>query len=100
MSCVRRSCRIQACLDKKGEWDQAMVGGSQNAKRQGFAAVSSILLALTLAGPAQAQDRAGAASPGFYGGVSMREGVTEGTGITFGSATAAWSHLSVPTSDD
>jgi len=77
-----------------------MVGGSQNAKLQGFAAVSSILLALTLAGPAQAQDRAGAASPGFYGGVSMREGVTEGTGITFGSAAAAWSHLSVPTSDD
>jgi opacity protein-like surface antigen len=67
---------------------------------QGTAAVFSILLALGLVAPAQADDRAAAAARGFYGGVSLRDHAQQGVGVSFGNASSVWSRYSVPTVDD
>jgi opacity protein-like surface antigen len=62
--------------------------------------VISILLALGLASPTQAEDRAGAAQTGFYGGVSLRDGAVDSGGLTFGTANSAWNRFGSPTADD
>jgi len=49
---------------------------------------------------AEAQDRNSAAATGFYGGVSMRDHATEGTGIILGPATSIWNRYAAPTADD
>ena len=69
-------------------------------KTQRTAAVSSILLALCVAPIAHAQDKATAAAPGFYGGVSMRDHATESAGVTLGPASSVWSRFVTPTVDD
>ena len=69
-------------------------------KNQRVAVIISILLALGLAGPAQAEDRPAALATGFYGGVSLRDRATDGAGLTFGSANAAWNRYVAPTTDD
>ena len=68
-------------------------------KTQRIAYVISILLALGSAFPAHAQERADPTT-GFYGGVSLRDRATAGPGITFGPATAIWTHYAAPTADD
>lgn len=60
----------------------------------------SILLALGLAAPAQADDRAPAPAAGFYGGVSLRDHAQEGMGLTFGAANSIWTRFGTPTVDD
>ena len=67
---------------------------------QRIAASFSILLALGLAGPAQADDRAPAPASGFYGGVSLRDRAQEGMGLTFGSASSVWNRFGTLTVDD
>jgi opacity protein-like surface antigen len=69
-------------------------------KTQRIAAVISILLGLSVGASAQAQDRNAAATAGFYGGVSMRDHATEGSGITLGPATSVWNRYAAPTADD
>lgn len=68
-------------------------------KTQRVAVVISILLALGLSRPAQAEDRPAALATGFYGGVSLRDRATDGAGLTFGSANAAWNRYVAPTTD-
>ena len=48
----------------------------------------------------QADDRATAPTPGFYGGVSLRDRAQEGMGLTFGDANSVWSRYATPTVDD
>src|SRR5438046_1289213 len=72
----------------------------EQMKIQGIASTISILLALGLTPPAQAQDRGDAVATGFYGGVSLRDRATDGPGITFGPATSVWNRFVAPTSDD
>ena len=67
---------------------------------QTFAAFFSILLALGLTAPAQADDRASTAASGFYGGVSLRDRAQEGMGLTIGTASSVWSRYATPTVDD
>ena len=69
-------------------------------KIQRIASVISILLALGLTAPVQADDRLAVAAPGFYGGVSLRDRVTDGSGLTFGSANTVWNRYVAPTTDD
>ena len=69
-------------------------------KIQRTAALFSILLALGLAAPAQADDRAPASATGFYGGVSLRDRAQEGVGLTIGNASSVWSRYAAPTGDD
>jgi opacity protein-like surface antigen len=69
-------------------------------KTQRIAAVISILLGLGVGASAQAQDRDSAAATGFYGGVSMRDHATEGTGIVLGPTTSIWNRYVAPTADD
>src|SRR5438034_11675352 len=69
-------------------------------KIQCTGALFSILLALGLAAPAQAQDRLAAPAPGFYGGVSLRDRAQEGLGLTIGSASSVWNRYATPTVDD
>ena len=67
---------------------------------QRIAALFSISLALGLAAPAQADDRAAAAASGFYGGVSLRDRAQEGLGLTIGNASSIWNRYATPTVDD
>ena len=69
-------------------------------KTQGIAAVISILLALGLASPVQAQDRASELATGFYGGLSLRDRASDAGGVTVGSANVAWNRFVAPTADD
>jgi opacity protein-like surface antigen len=49
--------------------------------------------------PVQAEEKSAPAS-GFYGGVSLRDGATEGAGLTFGPAASIWNRYAAPTADD
>ena len=69
-------------------------------KSQGTALVFSILLALSVAGPVQADERPGIGGNGFYGGVSLRDRATEGAGLVFGPAASIWNRYATPTADD
>ena len=69
-------------------------------KIQRSASFISILLALGLVGPVQADDRADASASGFYGGVSMRDRAADNGGLTFGTANSIWTRFSSPTADD
>jgi opacity protein-like surface antigen len=56
-------------------------------KIQSIASLISISVALALASPALANDRANASwTDGFYGGVSIRDGAPGGMGVNFGVA--------------
>lgn len=72
----------------------------ESMKTQRFASVISILLALGIPLPVQANEHAPASTTGFYGGVSLRDRATEGPGIVFGNAASAWMRFATPTSDD
>jgi hypothetical protein len=67
---------------------------------QRIAALFSISLALGLAAPARADDRAAASASGFYGGVSLRDRAQEGLGLTIGNASSVWNRFATPTVDD
>ena len=69
-------------------------------KIQCIAASISILLALGVAAPVQADDRLDAVATGFYGGVSMRDRAKDTAGVTFGSANSVWNRYALPTADD
>ena len=60
-----------------------------------------ILLGLTSA-PALGQERPmqAAASPGFYGGVALRNAGTEAAGINLGHLASTWGRFASPVSDD
>jgi len=51
------------------------------------------LMALGVSAPSLGQN-------GFYGGVSMRDNGTEGTGLTLGSVPLAWNRFAAPVADD
>jgi len=63
-------------------------------------AITSILLALGLVAPAQAEVRPEDGPSGFYGGVSMRDQGRDGAGLTFGSASSVWTRYVAPVADD
>jgi len=69
-------------------------------KIQRIVSAISILLALGVAAPVQADDRVGAVVTGFYGGVSMRDRAKETSGVAFGSANSVWNHYVAPTAAD
>jgi opacity protein-like surface antigen len=77
----------------RGSLDETM-------KTQRIARIFSILLALGVALPVQADEHASPSTSGFYGGVSLRDRGTEGPGLTFGPTAAMWSRYSAPTVDD
>ena len=60
----------------------------------------SILLAFGIAASAHADDRVGAVSTGFYGGVSLRDHATESAGIALGPASSVWNRFVAPVVDD
>jgi opacity protein-like surface antigen len=72
-----------------------------NIYKQIFVAVISTVSAIALMPVADAQERAGVASPaGFYGGVSLRDRGTESMGLNVGAATSSWTRFAAPAVDE
>jgi hypothetical protein len=69
-------------------------------KIQRIASSISILLALGVATPVEADDRLDAVAMGFYGGVSMGDRAQDTSGITFGATNSVWNRYVVPTAAD
>ncbi len=67
---------------------------------QRIAALFSILLAMGLATPAQADERSTPSTSGFYGGVSLRDRAQDGPGLTIGVASSVWNRYATPTLED
>ncbi|MCC6869545.1 MAG: outer membrane beta-barrel protein [Burkholderiales bacterium] len=57
----------------------------------------AVSAAVDAAGPAAT---ATTATPGFYGGVSLRSGSAPGQGLALGGTGSAWSHYALPSADD
>jgi hypothetical protein len=68
-------------------------------KIQTIASVISISLALGLVAQVQAAERTDA-SDGFYGGVSLRDSATGGTGVVFGAPSSGLSRNATTAADD
>lgn len=62
--------------------------------------VISILLALGVCAPAQADERADANATGFYGGISLRDRATDSGGTGFAAPASVWNRYAAPTVDD
>jgi len=77
-----------------------IVANNKTMKFHRPAAIISILLSLGVATPALADDRPAAAATGFYGGVSLRDGGTEATGLTIGSVNSVWNRYVAPVADE
>jgi len=60
----------------------------------------SILLALGIAASAQADERVGPDTIGFYGGLSLRDHATESAGISLGPTSSVWNRFATPVADD
>lgn len=67
---------------------------------QRIALLISSLLALGIAVPAQADERADVAKTGFYGGVSLRERGADSAALTFGSVNSVWNRYVAPVADE
>jgi len=66
-----------------------------------LATALSILLAVGLPLAAEAEEHnGGAAPPGFYGGVSLRDRPADSVGLSFGTTASTWNHFVTPTADD
>jgi hypothetical protein len=69
--------------------------------KQWFTGICSVIFAYGMAMPAHADAPVNAAATGgFYGGVSLRDGGADGAGVNFGPATSVWTRYTAPTIDD
>jgi opacity protein-like surface antigen len=65
------------------------MAGQKIMKKQALLGMLTTLLAIGVTAPAHAQN-------GFYGGVSIRDGQAQPTGLSLGGEPLAWSHLIAP----